>query len=128
MSNPRPFIVKSEIAVTNQSRREKKRNNVKYFNLTSLEIGCGIVVAAGTAVDTGNVPTGCTVQAVGTTLSGSMVSIDLIFVEDTSHALFTFPLSFSLLRTVNFVLTATAATTGLTSVDFDNVKYTVSTC
>ena len=106
----------------------KKRNNVKYFNLTSLEIGCGIVVAAGTAVDTGNVPTGCTVQAVGTTLSGSMVSVDFIFVQDTNHALFTFPLSFSKLKTVNFVLTTTAATSGLISVDFDNVSYSVSTC
>lgn len=68
------------------------------------------------------------VQAVGTTLSGSTVSADLIFVQDTNHALFTFPLSFRELRTVNFVLTATAATSGLTAVDFDNVAYTVETC
>ena len=98
------------------------------MNLTSLYIGCATVVGAGTVVGTANAPTGCTVQAVGNTLSGSMVSVDLIFVQDTNHTLFTFPRSFSRLSTVNFVLTATSATSGLTAVDFDNVAYTVSTC
>ena len=127
MSSPRPFVAKGNIAFANQSQNEN-RNNVRYFNLTSLYIGCAIVVAAGTGVGTGNVLTGCTVQAVGTTITGSMVSVDLIFVEDINHALFTFPLSFSKLKTVNFVLTATSATSGLTAVDFDNVSYSVSTC
>ena len=62
------------------------------------------------------------------TLSGSIVSVDLIFVKDIDHALFTFPLSFSELKTVNFVLTATSATSGLTALDFDYVSYSVSTC
>ena len=103
-------------------------DGVKYFNMTSLYIGCAIVVAAGTPVGSGNVPTGCTVQAVGTTLSGSMVSADLILATSLNHALFTFPLSFSKLTTVNFVLTATSSTSGLTAVDFDDVEYTVSSC
>ena len=98
------------------------------MNLTSLYIGCATVVGAGTVVGTANAPTGCTVQAVGTTLLSSIVSVDLIFVQNTNHTLFTFPHSFSRLSTVNFVLTATSATSGLTAVDFDNVAYTVSTC
>ena len=127
MSNLRPFAAKGNIVFANQSQNEN-RNNVKNFNLTSLYIGCAIVVAPNTPVGAANVPTGCTVQSVGTTISGSTVSVDLIFVEDTNHALFTFPLSFSELKTVNFVLTATSATSGLTAVDVDNVSYSVSTC
>lgn len=67
-------------------------------------------------------------QAVGTTVNGATVSTDIIFVQDNNHTLFTFPADFVWLRTVNFVLTATAATSGVTAVDFDNVAYVVSTC
>ena len=109
-------------------RSPSHSNGVTYYNLTSLYIGCAIVAGAGTPVGSANAPTGCTVQAVGTTVSGATVSTDIIFVQDFNHALFTFPTEFNRLRTVNFVLTATAATSGLTVVDFDNVAYTISTC
>lgn len=105
-----------------------KSNGVKYFNLNSVYIGCVIAAGVGTPVGSANAPTDCTVQAVGTTLNGSMVSVDLIFTASLNQALFTFPSSFSSLTTVNFVLTSTSATTGLATVDFDNVAYTVSTC
>lgn len=87
-----------------------------------------MVVAGHTPASAENVPTSCGAQAVGITLSGTMVSADLIFSAATTHALFTFPLSFSKLTLVNFVLTTTSDTSGLTAVDFDNVAYTVSTC
>ena len=54
-----------------------------------------------------------------------MVTADLIFTAATEQALFTFPASFFDLTTVNFVLTATAVTSGLTLVDFDDLTYTV---
>ena len=101
-------------------------NGVNYFNLTSVYISCVVAPGAGTVAGAVNLPTGCTVQAVGTTTTGGMVTTSLIFTPATVQKLFTFPSTFVKLTSVNFLLTATAATSGLIVVDFDDAVYAVS--
>lgn len=70
--------------------------------------------------------TSCTVEAIGTQTKGGMVTATFMFNSGTANTLYTFPSTFVNLKSVNFLLTATAATSGLTVVDFDDTIYTVS--
>ena len=49
-----------------------------------------------------------------------------MFNSGTANTLYIFLLTFVNLKSVNFLLTATAATSGLTVVDLDDTIYTVS--
>ncbi|KAK3175138.1 hypothetical protein OEA41_002384 [Lepraria neglecta] len=100
-------------------------NGITYFNLMPVYIACAVAPGVGTVAGVVNVPTSCTVEAIGTQTNGGMVTATLVN-SGTVNTLYTFPSTFVNLKSVNFLLTATAATSDLTVVDFDDTIYTVS--
>lgn len=102
-------------------------NGDEYFVLTSIYYSCVIAPSAGTIAGAVNVPKDCTIEAIGTQTSGSMVTASSTFIAATVQVLFTFPSIFVNLKSVKFLFTAMSATSGLMVVDYDYAVYTVFT-
>ena len=64
------------------------------MNLTSVYIACAVAPGVDTVTGAVNVPTSCTVEAVGTQTNGGMVTATLMFNSGTANTLYTLPSTF----------------------------------
>ncbi|KAL8717125.1 MAG: hypothetical protein Q9225_005607 [Loekoesia sp. 1 TL-2023] len=132
-SPPTSIFFGEQFGKTSTTNTFTVTSDYNHFTLTSLYFACVAApdgsVGLGGAAGGVNVPTGCTVRAVGTKTDGSTVGADLTIGPVLKQQLFRFPITFVNLKSVNFVLLVTNALSGVTDVDFDNVQYTLyKTC